>query len=118
MRLMIHRGLLLPAVVALISVTGHGLSAQAPLRATTTSHPSLPGHPSLYWLVPDAATGRTSSAAPASAPARLARGVSLIRGNQFTDALPLVSTPALATTPLAAYARYCTGVAQLGANRH
>lgn len=41
-----------------------------------------------------------------------AKGAALIAGGDFAAGLPLVNTPALATTPLAHYAQYYTGIAQ------
>ena len=83
-------------------------------RLTPIEHPPLPGHPSHFWLVPESAVSPTSAVRGAeSALARFARGVKLFGEGDFAGALPLVSIPALATTPLADYARYYTGLTQL-----
>jgi soluble lytic murein transglycosylase len=86
---------------------------------STTTHPPLPSHSSLYWLVPDSALGRAGGR-PAEAPAatRLARGVRLIAENDFAAALPLVRDADLRSTPLAPYGRYYTGVALLGLQQY
>ena len=82
---------------------------------STTSHPPLPSHASLYWLVPDSALARAAGRpVGASAFARLARGVELIAAGDFAAALPFVRGADLASTPLAHYGRYYTGVALLG----
>ena len=89
--------------------------SQAPEAAiSTTIHPSLPSHASQYWLVPDSALGRSGRPAEESAAARFARGVRLIAAGDFAAGLPLVRSAELASTPLAAYGRYYTGVALLG----
>jgi soluble lytic murein transglycosylase len=120
------------AVVAAGSVTaalciGGGIAAQGRPAAggpaalpgvTTTSHPALPSHPSLYWIVPDEpGSGPGGRPAPASGPAQLARGAALIAEGKFAAALPLVTNTALAQTPLAQYGRYYSGVALLGLGR-
>jgi len=86
---------------------------------STTTHPPLPSHSSLYWLVPDSALGRVGGRpAEASAATRLARGVRLIAENDFAEALPLVRGVDLLSTPLALYGRYYTGVALLGLQQY
>jgi peptidoglycan lytic transglycosylase len=113
--------------VAAALCLGAGIAAQgrpatgglaASPAVTTTSHPALPGQLSLYWLVPDvSASGTAARPAPASAPARFARGAALIADGNFAAALPLVTDAALALTPLAQYGRYYSGVALLGLGR-
>jgi len=108
------------------AVTGHGtrLDAQqidVPRRASAsttslgpTDHAPLPGHPSLFWLVPDHAYTRSvPRAASETALQRLARGVALIDAGDYAGGLPLVSAKELASTPLANYALYYAGLAQL-----
>jgi soluble lytic murein transglycosylase len=92
-------------IAAVLSVHAQGPGG-APDRATTTSHPPLPSHPSQYWLAP---------AASASSP--LARGVALIADEKYAEALPLVTNASLAGTPLAQYGRFYAGVALLGLDR-
>jgi soluble lytic murein transglycosylase len=102
-------------VVALAFIGGDRLGAQG--GVTPTNHPPIPGHPSLYWLVPDLPVSRTGGRAAGSASASFARGVTLIKKNDFAAGLPLVRGGDLAATPLAAYSRYYTGVALLGLRR-
>ena len=114
-------------VVAAALCAGGGIAAQgrpavgslaASPVVTTTPHPPLPGHPSLYWVVPDVpASGTAAGQAPASGSAQLARGATLIADGEFAAALPLVTNAALAPTPLAPYGRYYAGVALLGLGR-
>jgi soluble lytic murein transglycosylase len=95
---------------------GAGIGAQS--RVTTTDHPPLPGHPSLYWLVPDLAASRTGGTRIAEPVAtRFARGVALISRGEFAAGLPLVRGADIASTSLAPYSRYYTGVALLGLDR-
>jgi soluble lytic murein transglycosylase len=114
------------AIVWLVASAGHGRGPHAqqievPHRASIiggslapTEHPPLPGHRSQFWLVPESSLARTSAASSGETPlTRFARGVKLFREGEYTSALPLVSTRALASTPLADYARYYTGLTQL-----
>jgi soluble lytic murein transglycosylase len=109
-----------------MAVTLHGLGSQEPVRhqgaaerLAPTAHPPLPGHVSQYWLIPEAAASRASGRGPSeeSAASRLARGVRLIEEGEFASALPLVSTPALATTALANHADYYRAIALRGLSR-
>ena len=79
-----------------------------------TEHAPLPRHRSQFWLVPESSVARTSAAsAGETALTRFARGVKLFGDGDYAGALPLVSAAALASTPLADYARYYTGYTQL-----
>ena len=71
-----HRAsiLVLTVVVAAGVVTSR---AQVAPRLGPTSHPPLPGHPSLYWLLPDLSAARTAAARNDEALSRLARGAKL-----------------------------------------
>jgi len=108
--------------LALVIAAGDGAgAAQRPtgdVAATglaATSHPLLPSHPSQYWLVPESALGGPGGRRSAeSAAARFARGVRLIAKGDFASGLPLVRGADLASTPLASYSRYYTGLALLG----
>jgi soluble lytic murein transglycosylase len=113
------------ASVCALTLVGHsaqpeGQQLDVPRRANViasrlapTEHAPLPGHPSQFWLVPDSAVARTSAARSGETPlTRFARGVKLFGDADYAGALPLVSPPALASTPLAHYARYYTGFAQ------
>ena len=86
---------------------------------TTTAHPPLPGHPSRYWLVPEASLSRTGTVPQtAETPeARFARGVELVADSNFAAALPLLTSADLAKTALAHYSRYFTAVALVGLGR-
>ena len=85
---------------------------------TTTHHPPLPAHPSLYWLVPDpSASPMAGRLPPAPAATRLARGAALIEMGDFAGGLPLVTGADLRSTPLGPYSRYYAGVALLGLGR-
>lgn len=115
------------SIAAALLCVGGGIAAQgrpaagnlaASPAVTTTSHPPLPGHPSLYWVVPAvSASGTAARPAPAGGPAEFARGVALMADGKFAAALPLVTSAALAQTPLAQYGRYYSGVALLGLGR-
>lgn len=116
-------------VVAVVAATGAGwqsLRAQdafglrpgAP-ALTPTTHPALPGHPSLFLLVPDAPASSAGAArgADESATTRFAQGVRLFDKGEYTAALPLVATPGLASTPLAGYGAYYTAMSQKALGR-
>lgn len=110
---MIHpKGLLLgAAVVASVTLSAEQLAVPGragtpvPARLLPTAHPPVPGDLSSMWLVP------AQGAKPGPATANLARGVRLIEeDDKPAAALPLVSDAALASSPLADYARYYTGL--------
>jgi soluble lytic murein transglycosylase len=116
------------AGICLFTIKGHGAGADGQLdrsrrdgagnsRLTPTEHSPLPTHPSHFWLVPERSTARGTSAVSDTPLARFARGVKLYNDNDYAGALPLVSSPALATTTLADYARYYTALAQIGLER-
>jgi soluble lytic murein transglycosylase len=111
---MIHsKGLLLgAAVVASVTISGEQLvvpgraGTPVPAKLSPTAHPPVPGDLASMWLVP------SQGAKPNAATANFARGVRLLEEDgKPAAALPLVSDAALATTPLADYARYYTGLA-------
>jgi soluble lytic murein transglycosylase len=87
---------------------------------TTTAHAPLPGHPSQYWLVPEASLSRTAAARQASetAESRFARGVELVAQANFAAGLALIANADLTRPPLASYVRYYAGVALVGLGRH
>jgi soluble lytic murein transglycosylase len=92
-------------------------SAVAP-RLDPTDHPPLPGHASLFWLVPENAYSRTASRSAGDTPlTRFARGVQLFIEGDYAAALPLVSARDISSTPLADYAKYYTGFTQLRLER-
>ena len=75
-----------------------------------TAHAPLPEDPEELWLAPKGAAGHTGRAGVLL---KFAEGVRHFNEGNFTTALPLVSVPSLATTPLADYATYYTGLTQL-----
>ncbi|MFA5907908.1 MAG: transglycosylase SLT domain-containing protein [Vicinamibacterales bacterium] len=107
-----------PTVVLCLAVAaGAALAAQQPtaaLRAAAgiparlvpTAHPPVPHELSTMWFAP-------ASQAPLSPVlANFVKGVRLLEdSDNAAAALPLVSSDALAKTPLADYARYYTGLA-------
>ena len=109
------------ALVTLLVVAAFVLDAGAEQRAqpptaavaaealTATAHPALPRDPSRLWLAP--ASKRSSAALTA-----FGQGVRLHGEGHFTAALPLVRSP-LASTPLADYGQYYTGLTELGLSR-
>lgn len=109
-------------VLALVAVASPWLRAQrraSDAQLVATAHPPLPSEPSSYWLVPDLRSrARTASQPTDAAIRRLAQGAQLITKGNFTAGLPLVSSKDLLTSPVANYARYYTGVAQLAMARH
>jgi soluble lytic murein transglycosylase len=127
------------AVLAVTGVcltsAGHGVGAQdarepeqqldGPRHASAlttklvpTNHPPLPGHPSHFWFAPDVQAARGSARGSAESPiVRFGRGVKFFNDGEYAAALPLVSAPELASTPLADYARYYTGFVQARLNR-
>jgi soluble lytic murein transglycosylase len=93
----------------ILAQTRQGGASLAP-----TPHPPLPGHPAMYWLVPESSLSRTSSAQTAdTALSRFVRGSTLIANGDYAAGLPLVSSADLAGTPLAQYSRYYAGIALL-----
>jgi soluble lytic murein transglycosylase len=85
-------------------------------RLAPTAHPPLPGHPSLYWLLPELSATRSVVGRGDDPSTRFARGVKLIADKQFAAGLPLVNGT-VATTPLAAYGQYYTARALFGVGR-
>jgi soluble lytic murein transglycosylase len=122
----VKNSLIILAAIWVVTAVGHGgepdgQQIEVPHRGSIiggslapTEHPPLPRHRSQFWLVPESSVARTSAASGGDTPLRrFARGVKLFTEGDFTGALPLVSAPALASTPLADYARFYTGVTQL-----
>jgi soluble lytic murein transglycosylase len=122
----VKNSVIILAAVWLVAFGGHGgrptaQQIEVPRRASIiggslapTEHPPLPAHRSQFWLVPESSLARTSASSSGETPlTRFARGVKLFGEGDYTAALPLVSTPALSSTPLADYARYYSGFTQL-----
>ncbi len=83
-----------------------------PAAPRPTEHPPLPSRVADYWLVP--APGWPAARADAVSAARaLAQAARLIDEEKYTQALSFIRPAALASTPLAGYAAYRTGLAQL-----
>ena len=85
----------------------HSAHTQGPL--TPTAHAALPDNSSDLWLVP--AEGSAGRGFAQYEP--LAHAVKQYQAGEYTAAAQLASRPALASTPLAGYATYYTGLAQL-----
>jgi len=116
-------------VAALAASASFGVRAQeradevarrATPRLAPTAHPPLPGHPALFWLVPEAPLSRTTagSASTESPEARFARGVRLIDTGQLEAGQFLIDATALSRTALGDYALYYKAVALLGLSRY
>ena len=99
------------AAVAVLSAQQDGVATRAvggsgAIRLSATAHPPVPRDLSAMWYAP------AQGAAVSPALAGFVRGVKLLEDdNNAAAALPLVSAPALQSTPLADYARYYTGLA-------
>jgi hypothetical protein len=86
----------------------------APVRLEATSHPALPEDTEDLWFVPKARDRRSR---PSPVLRKFAEGVSEYDSGNFAAALPLVSARALASTDLADYATYYTGLTLLRLER-
>lgn len=91
-----------------------GVTVVAQQRLAPTAHPPVPAELSSMWF----ATAAGASMGPALT--NFVKGVRLLEENDknAAAALPLVSASALATTPLADYARYYTGIALIKLQRY
>ena len=79
-------------------------------RLAPTAHAALPEDPSDLWLVPSESDRTAKSASQHTA---LADAVKRYAEGDFAGAAQLASRPVLASTPLAGYATYYLGLAQL-----
>lgn len=102
----------LTAVLGVTLVTG--VTVVARQRLAPTAHPPVPAELSSMWF----ATAAGASMGPALT--NFVKGVRLLEEDDrnAAAALPLVSASALATTPLADYARYYTGIALMKLERY
>ena len=92
---------------------GSSLTADPSARLQPTLHPPVPAGLSSMWLAP--AQGAKLSPALAN----LVRGVKLLEeDDKPAAALPLVNDAALASTPVAEYARFYTGLTLMKLERH
>ncbi len=111
------------AVLALALVPSpagfHTLAHRAPRPSAAASSAALqapfPSDFSRLWLVPTEEAKRTL--ARSGAFARFAAGIRNMESGRFAEAMPLLSTPELAATPLADYGVYSTAIAQLKLGR-
>ena len=88
----------------------------APLQPRPTEHPPIPSSLDDYWMVPS--PGWTGGRADVVSAARaLAQAARLIDEEKYLQALTYIRPSALAGTPLAGYATYLTGLAQLELER-
>ena len=85
-----------------------------PAALEPTDHAPLPPNPDDLWLVPNGEAGHTGRAGLLL---KFAEGVRAYANGDYSAALPLVSGPELARTPLADYATYYTGLVQLRLNQ-
>ncbi len=92
-----------------------GGPAPVPVAAglTATPRPRLPADLSRIWLVPDAA----AVVSVPKAATGFASAVRLFTAGKYAEALPLFTAPALAGTPLAAYAAFYGGLCSLNLSR-
>jgi len=102
-----------PAVVPLVfcaALLPWQQQTAAPPQLVPTAHPALPGRASDLWLVPSE-SDRAARAVAAYKP--LVDAVARYADGDYAGAIQLARRPSLAATPLAGYARYYTGLAQL-----
>jgi soluble lytic murein transglycosylase len=104
----VRRSALLLALVLLLLLPGRQARLQEQLLPT--AHPAVSERVSDLWLVPDA---RDPEAQAAAQYKPLLEGAIRYREGDYAAALPLVSRPSLAGTPLADYATYYQGLALL-----
>lgn len=86
--------------------------AQAPGKLTPTAHAALPDDPTELWFVPTASELSSRQSAQYEP---LAEAVKRFDDGDYKAAIQFASRPALQKTPLAGYATYYTGLAQLRA---
>ena len=119
--MMFHPKMFVPGAALILGVVLSADQAVIPGRAgvvvpaklSPTAHPPVPADLSSMWLVP--AQGAKLSPALNN----FIRGVELIEeDDKPAAALPLVSDKALASTPLADYARFYTGLALMKMKRY
>src|SRR5687767_12603339 len=120
-----RRGIGLAACLLSVLTTHHGVSTQELQgpgdtseaarssdllsKLVPTAHPPVPLDPARLWLVSAKSTSPVLT--------DFARGVRLVAAGSYEQALPLLSAPGLASTPLADYARYYAAHAYLQLDR-
>ncbi len=82
------------------------------VRVVPTAHPAVPVDLDHFWYAP------SNSRTPTSAVSTLVKGVRLLEEGKAAEALPLLSQKALASTPLADYARFYSARALALLERH
>lgn len=90
------------------------IAPPAPQKLAATQHAPLPDQASGYWLVPSD-TSAVAKSAKRYLP--LSEAVAKINADEPAAALAMVTRPALTTGPLADYAAYYKGVAELALER-
>jgi soluble lytic murein transglycosylase len=100
------------ATLALPAVPGAQQKDQPALKPT--NHVRLPQDPDSYWLVPSAKDERVAKSATMT---QFAEGVKLEVDSNFAKALPIFSQKTLQQGPLADYATYYKGLAELRLGR-
>jgi peptidoglycan lytic transglycosylase len=106
---------ILLAALVLVALTADARAQQPAVAVATpspTNHPRLPRDLTQLWMVP---AQRPTALTPAQRDFKLA--VKLEVDGTFTRALPMLQQPALKQGPLASYAEYYLGLAQLRLNR-
>ena len=99
------------ALTLTLTLVPAGGGAAGPQGALTpTAHAALPAQASDYWLVPSGADRASRNYAQSEA---LAEAGKHYEDGNYEQALQFASRPALANTPLAGYAAYYAGLAQL-----
>jgi soluble lytic murein transglycosylase len=90
-------------------------SAASPVSdaLTAAQRPRIPNDPAQIWLVPD----RTAARPAGKAVTDFATGVRLFDEGKYAQALPLLNAASLASTPVAAWAAYYTGLAYSNLSR-
>jgi peptidoglycan lytic transglycosylase len=89
------------------------------VQLTATRHAPLPTDLSQYWFIQDVPGASTGEGRPnAAVYARFAKGVRAVLDEDFAGGLSLLTGLDMSATPLAAYARYYTGVALAGLLRY
>ena len=99
----------LAASVALMA-TGRTSTQPKVAQLTPTAHAALPNAPSDFWLVPSESD---SAARQGTRYEALAEAAKKYQAGDFEGTIQAASRPAVAKTPLAHYATYYVGLAQL-----
>jgi len=88
----------------------HSTVAETQGKLTPTAHAALPDDPSDLWLVPSTSDRTSRGYARYES---LAEAAKRFEAGEYQASAQLASRPALSDTPLAGYATYYTGLAQL-----